>query len=400
MSRQSATRLAWSLFALCAALTAAAILLLTLAHWKVTDSTDLIGTIATIVYPAVGVLVASRRPENPIGWLLLSIGVIGAVTAFANGYALYGLVARPGSLPASDVITVLGLPGSAVSFTLAGTFLFLLFPDGHLPSSRWRPVAGLSAATIGLGIVMFTLRPGPIESLRDVDNPVGLGGSAGSAIESAGNYLGIVAGLCLVASAASLVVRFRRSRGVERQQLKWIAAAAGLLAGWLVSGPLFFWYVPFGGVWDTLSPVAIVAFPVAIGFAILRYRLYDLDRIVNRALVYGVLTGALAGLYFGIVLAFQEAFSSFTRGNDLAIAGSTLAVAALFRPARRRIQGFVDRRFYRRRYDAQQTLEAFSVRLRDEVDLDTLGADLGAVVHETMQPAHVSLWLRPHGEER
>ncbi len=402
MSTRAATRLAWSLFALCVVLTIASIVLFALAHVtriKDVNGGELISGLGLIVFPAVGVLVASRRPENPIGWLLLAVGVIGAVTGFAGGYALYGVVAHPGSLPATDAVTVFAIP-DLLPFSLIGTFLLLLFPDGRLPSRRWRPVAWLCGVVIGAELVVALLQPGPIEGLRAVDNPIGLSGRAGSAIEAAGSLLFVPFLLCILASAISLLVRFRRSTGLERQQLKWIAAAGGLLAGWLVSGPLFFWWVPFGGVWDALLPVAIVAFPISFGFAILRYRLYEIDRIVNRTVVYLAVTALLAGLYFGIVIGLQQVFSGFTRGNDLAIAGSTLAVAALFRPARRRIQGFVDRRFYRRRYDAARTLEAFSVRLRDEVDLDTLGADLGAVVHETMQPAHVSLWLRPHGEER
>ena len=200
--------------------------------------------------------------------------------------------------------------------------------------------------------------------------------------------------LCVTLSAVSLVVRFRRSSGVERQQLKWVVAGGALLAAGLLSGPLLLWWTPFGGVWDVLAPLGFAVFPVAVGFAVLRYRMYDLDRIINRTVVYAIVTALLAGLYFGIVIGLQQAFSGLTRGNDLAIAGSTLAVAALFRPARTRIQEFVDRRFYRRRYDAARTLEAFSARLRDEVDLDRLGTDLGAAVNDTMQPVHVSLWLR------
>ena len=403
MSRRATSWLAWSLLALCVVLTIAALVLYSLAHWRQLEGVDTIGLfggVGILVFPVVGVLVASRRPENPIGWLMLGIGVIGAVTAFSNGYALYGVVAHPGSLPAVDVVTVFGLPGSALGFLLAGTFLLLLFPDGHLPSRRWRWVARLSALMLGIGLLGFLLRPGPIDSLRAVDNPIGLGGSAGAAVGWVDNALFVAFLLCVPLSATSVGVRFRRSSGVERQQLRWIAAAAALFGVALLSGPFFFWWMPFSGVWDVLMPLSIASFPVAVGFAILRYRLYDLDRIVNRTVVYAILTAGLAGLYFGIVIALQQIFGSFTRGNDLAIAGSTLAVAALFRPARRRIQELVDRRFYRRRYDAQQTLEAFSTRLRDEVDLDQLGTDLGTVVHETMQPAHISLWLRPQEAER
>ena len=347
-----------------------------------------------VVFPAVGALVASRQPRNAIGWLLIAIGLVGALTAFSAAYTTYGLLAHPGSLPATTAVIALGLPGTWISFMLVGTFLLLLFPDGHLLSPRWRPVAWFSGALIVAGVVITILSPGPLEVVPEIDNPLGLGGDTGSAIEDASNYPIVPVMLCVLLSMASLVVRFRRSSGVERQQLKWVAASGAFLAVCLVSGPLLFWWTPFDGVWDVIAPLGFAVFPVAVGFAVLRYRMYEIDRIINRTVVYAIVTALLAGLYFGIVIGLQAAFGGLARGNDLAIAGSTLAVAALFRPARTRIQEFVDRRFYRRRYDAQQTLTAFSARLRDEVDLDQVASDLGAVVSDTMQPAHVSLWLR------
>jgi hypothetical protein len=238
------------------------------------------------------------------------------------------------------------------------------------------------------------LGPGELDHFESVKNPFAIE-SADALLEQIAN-VGLVLGFAtLLASASSLVLRFRRSRGLERQQLKWVAAAAALPAAGLVSGPALFWWIPaIEGVWEPVFLLVLAAIPITAGIAILRYRLYDIDLIVRRTLVYGVLTASLAGLYFAIVIALQQVFSGFAGGSDLAIAGSTLAVAALFRPARRRIQELVDRRFYRRKVDAQRTLEAFSARLRREIDLDSLSAELRAVVRETMQPAHVSTWLR------
>ncbi len=246
----------------------------------------------------------------------------------------------------------------------------------------------LLAATVDFAAE--ALAPGPISAISEfttIDNPIGIESSLRSAISWAGENL--LATFAMLFVIASLVVRLRRSTGEERAQIKWVIYAGALtFGGFLVA------FTTDSAIGFFLGLVGLAAIPIAAGLAILRYRLYEIDRIVNRTVVYALLTAGLAGLYFGIVIALQQVFGSFTRGNDLAIAGSTLAVAALFRPARRRIQSLVDRRFYRHRYDAQRTLEAFSTRLRDEVDLETLGADLGAVVHETMQPSHVSLWLR------
>ena len=361
MSSRAAFRIAIGVWAFSLALTVAAAVFFALSY-----RTDVTGTepgvdvfflsASAVVFSAVGALVASRRPRNAIGWLLLVIGLVASLTAFSGGYATYGLIAHPGSLPATTAVIAVGLPGTFVTFMLVGTFLLLLFPDGHLLSRRWRPVAWLSGAVIAAAAWLTILSPGPFEVVPEIDNPLGLGGSTGSAIEAANNFPILPGMLCVTLSMASLVVRFRRSSGVERQQLKWVAAGGAFLAACLLSGPLLFWWTPFDGVWDVLAPLGFVVFPVAVGFAVLRYRMYDIDRIINRTVVYAIVTALLAGLYFGIVIGLQAAFGGLARGNDLAIAGSTLAVAALFRPARTRIQEFVDRRFYRRRYDAQQTL--------------------------------------------
>jgi hypothetical protein len=273
---------------------------------------------------------------------------------------------------------------------MAGVFLLLVyFPDGRLPSPRWRTVTLLVLLGFAFTWLVISTAPGDLDSpLEKYENPLAV-------TQSKAYVLVLVAVIpacliCLVLAGISLVRRFGRSHGLERQQFKWLAASTALLVLTLPFAAAFH----FSEIAGAVFAVALMALPVSVGIAVLRYRLYDLDLIVRRTLVYGVLTAGLGGLYFAIVLGFQELFAPFAGGSDLAIAASTLAVAALFRPARRRVQAFVDRRFYRRKYDAERTLEAFAARLRDEVDLDALRAELTSVVIEAMQPAHVSLWLR------
>jgi hypothetical protein len=270
------------------------------------------------------------------------------------------------------------------------TFLLLLFPDGRLLSRRWRPVAWCGAVGIAGSFVAGGLHPGPIPDFPQVMNPIGVDSPLVDLLEGL-SLLAVVIGV--VGSSASLVVRFRRSRGEERQQMKWLALAGAVAAGTL---PLAI--VTYDVIGETAANAAIMTsvlgLPAATGIAILRYRLYDIDVVINRTLVYGALTATLALAYLGGVLLLELALRPLTESSNLAIAGSTLAVAALFRPARGRIQAAVDRRFYRRKYDATRTLELLGTRLRDEVDLDALGSALRAVVADTMQPAYVSLWLR------
>jgi len=346
-------------------------------------------------FAAVGALITLKRPDNRVGWAL-SLSAIGLLAGgLLDIYGELALLARPeAGLPggtAAEAVT-----SGAWTPLIAGVFLLLvLFPEGNLPSPRWRVL--VRAVLAGFAIVWFVIAttPGRLDPPYEAyENPL--------SFTSRDSYIVIIwpiIAACLVSLAVAgigLILRFRRSQGLEREQYKWLAASVGFL---ILLLPLNY-ISGFSGVVGLLFSIALIALPVSVGIAVLRYRLYEIDRLINRTLVYGAVTAMLAGLYFAIVLGLQAAFSGFTRGNDLAIAGSTLAVAALFRPARARIQAFVDRRFYRRRYDAEQTLAAFSARLRDEVDLDRLGHDLGAVVHETMQPAHVSLWIRGPGAPR
>jgi hypothetical protein len=271
---------------------------------------------------------------------------------------------------------------------LPATFLLALFPDGHLLSRRWRPVAWCAALGMAGGFVVEEMIAGPIPDYPQLTNPFGVDSPLISPLDGL-SLLMIAIGM--VGSSISLVLRFRRSRGEQRQQIKWLALAGVVAVVTIVIGTAA--YDQIGeGLANVVMMTSVMGLPTAAAIAILRYRLYDIDVVINRALVYGALTATLAGTYLVSVLLLQLVLESFTQGSGLAVAASTLAAAALVRPARARIQGIVDRRFFRRKYDAAQTLAVFGSRLRDEVDLDTVQSDLRAVVAETMQPSHVSLW--------
>jgi hypothetical protein len=339
----------------------------------------------------VGCLILARRPGNVIGWIFTAVGLLTMIAGLAEAYTK-DAYAHPGSLPAPVVAAwVLNwIWNPIVILTLV--FPLLLFPTGRSLSPRWRPVTWLAVGLTAASTVLGALSPSlEVTDEQTVANPIGVAG----ADVDAGPVGAVLNGLLLilfVGAIASLVVRFRRSHGVERQQLKWFTYAGALLL--LV--PLIGFIAPS---LTNASFVVVIALPVSVGIAVLRYRLYDIDRLINRTLVYGSLTAILGLVYAGAVLVLGEVFGGVA-GNPLswAVAGATLAVAALFRPARRRIQVVVDRRFNRRKYDAAKTVEAFTARLRDEVDLDTLSAELLAVVDHTMEPTTTSLWLRPSAQ--
>ena len=343
---------------------------------------DALFSVIFVAFPLVGALIAAREPGNAIGWLFLVAGLGRSIDYAFVGYATFALVTEPGSLPAG------ALAGLVADLTwvpslLGGTaLLFLLFPHGRLPSRRWRPVVWLIGAVTFAYVAGTALNSGPLYYLPGVDNPLGLA-PTGVVVDAAG---AVAIGLILV-SVASLVLRFRRSQGQERQQLKWLVYAASLL---FLSAPVQPLLLDESTVSDLLFGLLISLLPVAVGIAILRHRLYDIDLVIRRTLVYAVLTATLGATYLATVLLVGLAVGE----SGFAVAVSTLAVAALFRPALTRIQGVVDRRFYRRRYDATMTLEAFGMRLRDELDLEALTGDLRGVVEETVQPSHVSVWLR------
>ena len=275
--------------------------------------------------------------------------------------------------------------------------LLHLFPDGHFISRRWRWVGWVSAAVVVCATAVDAFLPGPLEDVDGIDNPVGATGRLGVFITSIQGFVDLLALPVFACAAAALIVRFRRSTGIERQQLKWISAAlilVGVSLGLTAGAPVF------GEATFFIAFIALAAMPVATGVAMLRYRLYDIDVVINRALVYGALTAILAGIYLGAVLLLGLVLNPLAGGSGLTVAASTLAVAALFRPARARVQETVDRRFFRSKYDASRTLERFGAHMRDQVDLGDIGTDLLAVVGETVQPAHVSLWLRTEEAHR
>jgi hypothetical protein len=340
-----------------------------------------------LAFPTVGLVVASRRPANPLGWLLLFFGFSLSANEFLRAYAEYTLFYRPGALPGGLAVAWVATWIWAFIYPIL-PFVFLLFPDGRLPSRRWRPFAWIAGVVNGLFVFMVPFRSGGLEYFPTIPNPVGIPALTEAVFAS----LSMVTFIVILLATISLPMRFRRTRGDERQQLKWVAYAAVLLG---VSGLIAPRWIP-PALSVIVTTVAFTGFAAAIAVAILKYRLYDVDRLINRTLVYGLLTVLLGGIYAGLVLTLGQLFGGL--GNDppsWVVAGATLAVAALFQPARRRIQQGVDRRFNRRKYNAAKTVEAFSLRLRDEVDLGTLTAELLAVVEQTIQPTRASLWLRP-----
>jgi hypothetical protein len=403
MSIRSAAWIAWSLCVLGVALAAASPILAllngrTLAEIFMAWGPSIL-TLATLTvsFSVVGALIASHRPENPIGWIFLAVGFLQGLLSAADQYAIYALLTNPGALPWGAEASWLGQWIWAPGLGLILVFLPLLFPDGHPPSHRWRPVGWLGALSIGLTVVSSTIGLWPERGTALLTGDESPSHVVHVLVDLVALPMMLLAG---VGAVISVLVRFRRARGDERQQIKWFAAAAALT---------LVWYLVFGQSTREL-PEAIVALasilvlqtiPVATGIAILRYRLYDIDRIINRTLVYGSLTVTLVALYFGGIVVLQRIFVTLTgQQSTLAVVASTLLIAALFTPLRRRIQGFIDRRFYRSKYDARKTLEAFSAQLREETDLNALSEDLVGVVRETMQPAHVSLWLRPEASPK
>ncbi len=415
-ARAASWWLAWSLAGLSGAMYLAGVALWVLARSAGLPSAlsisvtliDVLISVPVLAFPIVGALIASGRPRNPIGWICLAEGLLWAFLGMIESYGLYG-VSRPGSLPFPVAVYALGEWLWVPTVGLLGIYMVLLFPDGRLPSNRWRPLAWLSGAAIVFGSAGSGLTPGTIADFGGVRNPYGLEGQPW--VEGAANAALLVFLGCILASVASLVLRYRRSLGEGRQQIKWIAFAASVVGfgfvGAMVSGLVALAFAPerWSGantppLWfDVLFSVVLLSFggvPIAVGVALLRYRLYDIDVLINRALVYASLTTVLVLLYVGGVVSLQYTVRAITgQESRLAIVASTLLIAALFNPLRRRVQGVVDRRFYRRKYDAAKTMEAFNSRLREETDLEALSEDLVGVATRTVQPAHASLWLRP-----
>ncbi len=390
MLPRRAALIAWSACLLAMALITCAIVL---AFLNGADAEAVSFPLAVTASAVVGGLVASRRPANPVGWLFLGSATCVALHTVAAEYATYGLLTSPGALPFAGAMAWVSEWTEPWGAALLLVFLPFFFPDGRLVSASWRPIAWLVFLALMVDVVVLrVLMPGVVVfGATRIANPLG--------VEALRPFLdaigtGVWLGSILVA-VASLVVRFRRSRGEERQQIKWLALAASAIPVWfLTNAPIQAASPNLFQVVDALIVFALI--PMVAGIAILRYRLYDIDVLINRTLVYGSLTATLVVVYFGGIVLLQRVFVVLIgEQSTLAVVASTLLIAALFNPLRRRIQSFIDRRFYRRKYSAAKTLEAFSAKLRDETDLDALNAELVGVVRETMQPAHVSLWLRP-----
>jgi len=414
MTRSVSFWLAWSLAGLSLAMYAAgfAFAILTLGVDDPVKQVSSGGFDGLLVYlpflafPIVGTLIASKRPGNPIGWICLVSGLFWMAYAQGDASKAYEL-ARTGAIASSVTLDALLQATWTLPVGLLGIYMILLFPDGRLPSRRWRPIALFAGAVIVLIPVVAVFVPGPLEGHPGVRNPFGL--EQYSWLEGVAVFGVLLLPLCILVSAASLVVRYRRSGAEVREQIKWLAFAASVvgvsylsavIAGIFFVPELFSSQEPQPLVYALIPNLLLMSYagiPTAIGFAVLKYRLYDIDIIINRALVYGPLTVSLAAVYLGGVVCTQAAFRALTgqeQQPQLAVVVSTLAIAALFNPLRRRIQSFIDRLFYRRKYDASLILAAYGTRLRDEVDLKALGDDLLEVLRETVQPAHASLWLR------
>ena len=385
--------------ALC--LASAALLLSTLwvavpTSWGFRGASILVGA----TFGSVGAVVARRRPENSIGWLFCAIGLLFAIEGIVVEYTVAGALAVPGRLP---FVNELGWTLTwiwAFPAGLALIYLPLLFPNGHLLSGRWRPVAWLGALSLGASAVIVSIAPGRINQATYLENPLG------SATMTTSDFITLIApafigfALAILLALASMIRRFAISTGEARLQIKWFAfavAIAGTLdvlyyAAFLVATP-----PAIVKLLEILVVLGLLSLPVAAGLAILRYRLYDIDRIISRTIAYAVVSGILVTTFVGAILAFQAILSSVTRSNTLAVAASTLVVAALFQPLRRRVQLLVDRRFHRARYDADRTTSAFSERLRDQVDLAAVRTDLMTAVSSSLGPRSSALWLRDHG---
>jgi hypothetical protein len=390
MNHHSAARISWSSWAASVSLVGSA-LVLGLANRPEVPLFDAPLMIIPPTFATLGALISSRRPGNVMGWIFLATGILGGVQIFFGQYAKVTLASDGLPLPGGTLAAWLAMLAQN-SFPISIIFLVLLFPDGMLPSHRWRPLAWAMGIFLAVTLVVGALSPGPFPEFPSASNPFGIERAQPSgAMLLAGALGGLI---CVVATLLSLIARFYFSRGEKRLQLKWFtyAAVVGLSTPLILSS-----FAP--GLFQVLGQLAwtlgFLSLPVSAGVAILKYRLYDIDLIINRTLVYGPLTVMLVAVYVGGVLVLEYAFRTLTgSGSQLSIVASTLLIAALFNPMRRRVQNFIDHLFYRRKYDAARTLETFSARLRDETDMDALNSELLSVVQDTMQPEHVSLWLR------
>jgi cytochrome b subunit of formate dehydrogenase len=410
-SRAGARALAWTVCALTVAVALASLVLAIVdpnvggpAHVSASGSTPQdepeggyvpYAAFSALVFSAfavVGAIVAIRRPRNPVGWFFGAGALLWSLGVLSSGVYWHMAFGRANPPAAADYVAWFATWSFLPAFVLLLALVPLLFPTGAPPSPRWRKVGWTAAVAGVVATLSNALAPGSLEAADFpwVDNPFGVGGLG---LDTLAAVSFPVVGVAAFAGIASLVVRYRRAHGVERQQLRWVAGAGCLLVLAAIGGSAASGWLGEGAGWLGIL-LGLLGVAVAVAIALLRYRLYDLDVVVNRTLVYAALTATLAATYLATVLVLQLLLSGTTGNSGLAVAASTIAVAGLFRPARARIQHVVDRRFYRRKYDAQRTVDNFSARLRDELDLAALSSDLRGVVRETLQPAHVTLWLR------
>jgi hypothetical protein len=400
MSHRTTAWLAWSVWALALPFIAVCGVLGFLSD---SGMIVLFALIASFTFTTVGAVVASRRPDNPIGWTFCAGGFVLSVVVAADSYARVALYASSFTLPGAEYAAWIANWALIPTLLLVATMLFLLFPDGGLASREWGFVAWvavIASVIVALGQALGRENAGT--EYGSLANPLAVGGVVDEVVDTLGGFGFVLLIFCFLASVVVPFVRLSGARGQVRQQIKWFAYASAVMVGGLLvillgaGSSEFMWNLGW-----LVGVLGFVFLPVATAIAILKYRLYDIDRIINRTLVYGLLTVILVAVYFGGVTATQAILRTITDRQELpqlVVVGSTLVIAALFNPLRRRIQGFIDRSFYRKKYDAAKTLEEFSFKLRDETDLGALSEDLVRVVRETMQPTHVSLWLRPSNE--
>ena len=400
MGHHAAAWLAWSVVALSVALLVGGIVLalstrsgaaVTLTYGSEAELDSAVLNLATVLtFSVVGAIIASRHPRNAIGWIFCGMGLVVGLNVLAHGYVESWLASGSGIRSLAETAAWFSSWAWILLVYVPTSFMLLLFPDGRLPSPRWRPVAWCTVLGIIGFVVGVATEAGPLGDFPQIANPYGFDSPVLGVVAIAA---GIVTGGSMVASAVSVIVRMRRAGSVERQQIKWLAYGGAVAVGTIfVGGGIAIWKGDFGiGV----IAIALLGLPIFTGIAIVKHRLYDIDVVINRTLVYASLTVLLAASYFAGVVGLQYILRTVTaQGSTLAVVASTLLIAALFSPLRRRVQALVDRRFYRSKYDAAKTLAAFSTRLRDETGLETLSGDVIGVVRETVQPAHVSLWLR------
>jgi hypothetical protein len=381
-SRGTAHRLAWVTWGICASLILSATVIGCLEARNLLRDVNIICTgIAFVLFGTVGALIAWHRPRNTIGWIFCAVGIGTGITDFSAAYTAYGTVKGHLPLPGTGVFNLLGNAVWPLNWVLFLVFLPLLFPDGHLLTRRWRIVGWLAAVLAFLSMLAGWLSDLNVEMFGKVI-PTDFWSSLSDNI----NLLVLPLS---IAALVSLVLRFIRAKGRERQQIKWLTYGTVIMAVLIVGG-FFIWQDQTNLSFD----LAIMFLPLSIGISILRNQLYDIDRLISRTLIYLLLSALLVLTYLALVFSLQYVLQGITRNSPVPIVVSTLVVAVLFQPLRKRIQSIIDRRFYRRKYNAERVLTSFGATLQSELDLAQLSEQLLAVVQETMQPTHISLWLR------